>query len=96
MSKIHKFRPFPTTVGMVNHMQKNYTIVYEQILGPFVYKSLDILRSLQVLSNISKIHKFRLFPTTVGTVNNMEKPIHKRPVMNCKFLVSHLQKPIKI
>ena len=25
MSKIHKFRPFPTTVGTVNHRWKNYT-----------------------------------------------------------------------
>ena len=45
----------------------------EQNLGTFVHKSLDFFRSLQVLSNMSKIHKFRLFPTTIGTVNNMRK-----------------------
>ena len=41
----------------------------------FVHKNLDFFRPLQVWSNMSKIHKFRPFPTTVGIVNQMQKPI---------------------
>ena len=47
----------------------------EQILQTFVHKSLDIFRPLQVLSNMSKVHKFRPFLTTVDMVNQMRKPI---------------------
>ena len=55
----------------------------EQNLGTFVHKSLDIFRPLQVWSNMSKIHKFRPFPTTVDMVNYMRKNYTR--VMN-KFL----------
>ena len=47
----------------------------EQNLGIFVHKSLDIFRPLQVWSNMSQIHKFRPFPTTVDTLNQMRKTI---------------------
>ena len=53
MSKIHKFRPFPTTVGMKPHAKKLHTR-NEQILGTFVHKNLDIFRPLQVWSNMSQ------------------------------------------
>ena len=62
VTKYTKFRPFPTTVGTVNHMRKNYTKDNEQILGTFVHKSLDFFRPLQVWSKVCKnIHKFRPF-----------------------------------
>ena len=38
MEKIHKFRPVLTTVGMVNHMQKNYTIVMNKFLDHLYIK----------------------------------------------------------
>ena len=61
MSKIHKFRPFSTTVGMLNHMWKNYTRVMNKFLKHLYIKSLEFFRPLQVWSNMSKIHKFRPF-----------------------------------
>ena len=73
MSKIHKVRPFCNHCRYSKLHAEKVPITKEQIRQTFEHKNLDFFRPLQVWQNMSKIHKFRPFPTTVGMIYHIQK-----------------------
>ena len=84
MSKIHKFRfrPFPTTVGMVNHMCKKLHKSNEQILGTFVHKNLDFFQTTAgIVKHVKKYTNLDFFQPLHrydhSGKNNKFRPVQK-------------------